>query len=67
MARIQRTVKKKKYLNDLDNHNGGVTHQESDILGCKVKWALGSTAANKASGGDEIPTELFKILRYDAI
>ena len=57
----------KKYLNDLDNHNGVVTHQESDILGCKVKWALGSTAANKASGGDEIPAELFKIPRYDAI
>ena len=57
----------KKYLNDLDNHNGVVTRQESDILGCKVKWALGSTAANKASGGDEIPAELFKILRYDAI
>ena len=57
----------KKYLNDLENHNGVVTHQESDILGCKVKWALGSTAANKASGGDEIPAELFKILRYDDI
>ena len=45
----------KKYLNDLENHNGVVTHQVSDILGCKVKWALGRTAANKASGGDEIP------------
>ena len=28
-----------------------------------VKWALGSITTNKASGGDEIPAELFKILR----
>ena len=31
------------------------------------KWALGSTAVNKASGGDGIPAELFKILKDDAI
>ena len=29
----------KKGLNDLDNHNGGVTHIELDILECEVKWA----------------------------
>ena len=51
----------KKDLNDLDNHDGVVSHSESDILECEVKWVLGSTAANKASGGDEIPAELFKI------
>ena len=34
---------------------------------CEVKWALGSTAANKASGGDGIPVELFKILKDDTI
>ena len=34
-----------------------------DILECKVKWALGSITANKASGGDEIPVELFKALK----
>ena len=51
----------KKDLNDLDNHDGVVSHSESDILDCEVKWVLGSTAANKASGGDEIPAELFKI------
>ena len=44
-----------------------VTHPELDILECEVKWALGSTAANKASGGDGIPAELFKILKEDAI
>ena len=44
-----------------------VTHPEPDILECKVKWALGSTAASKASGGEGIPAELFKILNDDAI
>ena len=39
---------------------------ELDVLECKVKWALGSPAASKASGGDGIPAELFKILN-DAI
>ena len=33
----------------------------------EVKWALGSTAVNKASGGDGIPAELFKFLKVDAI
>ena len=41
--------------------------QEPDILECEVKWALESTAANKASWDDWIPTELFKILKDDAI
>ena len=44
-----------------------VTYPEPDILECEVKWALGSTAANKASGGDGIPAELFKILKDDAL
>ena len=34
----------------------------TDILESEVKWALGSITRNKASGGDRIPTELFKIL-----
>ena len=38
-----------------------------DILECKVKWALGSITANKASGGDGIPVELFQILKDDAV
>ena len=49
----------KKDLNDPDNHNGVITHLEPDILECEVKWVLGSTTTNKASGGDEIPAELF--------
>ena len=44
-----------------------VTHPETDILGCEVKWALGSTAVSKARGGDGIPAELFKILRDNAV
>ena len=54
----------KKGLNNLNNHDGVVTHLEPDILECEVKQALGSITTNKASGGDEIPAELFKILTY---
>ena len=43
-----------------------VTHLEPDILECEVKWALGSITMNKASGGDGIPVELFKILKNNA-
>ena len=48
---------------DPDNHDGVITHLEPDILECEVKWALGSTTTNKASGGDGIPAELFQILK----
>ena len=44
-----------------------ISHLESDILECKVKWALGSITTNKTSGGDGIPVELFKILKDDAV
>ena len=57
----------KKGLNDPDNHDGVVTNLEADILECEVKWALGSITTNKASGGDEIPAELFQILKDDAV
>ena len=40
----------KKDLHDPDNHNGVITHLESDILECEVKWALErSVTTNKAS------------------
>ena len=48
-------------------HDGVITHLEPDILECEVKWALGSITTNKASGGDGIPVELFKILEDDAV
>ena len=57
----------KKDLHDLENHDGGVTHLEPDILECKVKWALGSITRNKASRCDGIPAELFQILNDDAV
>ena len=51
----------------MDNHGGVVTHLESDVLGCEIKWALGSITRNKASGGDGIPGELFQILKDGAV
>ena len=57
----------KKDLHNPDNHDGVITHLEPDILGCEVKWALGSITKNKASGGDGIPVELFQILKDDAV
>ena len=57
----------KKYLHDPDNHDGVIAHLEPDILECEVKWVLESLIANKASGGDGIPSGLFKILKYDAV
>ena len=49
------------------NHNGVVTHLELDILEYEVKWVLGSIMMNKDSGGDGIPTELFQILKDNAV
>ena len=57
----------KKDINDPDNYDVVITHLESDILECKVKWALASITTNKASGGDGIPLELFQILKDDAV
>ena len=57
----------KKDLHDPDNHDGVITHLESDILECEVKWALGSITTNKASGGDGTPVQLFQSLKDDAV
>ena len=74
MARIHRNIQKilyiqniQKDLNDQDNHNGVITHLEPDILEFEVKWALGSIAINKVSGGDGISAELFQILKDNAV
>ena len=53
----------KKDIHNPGSHDGVITHLESDILECEVKWALGSITMNKASGGDGIPVELFQILK----
>ena len=57
----------KKDYHDPDNHNSAITHLETDILECEVKWALESITTNKASGCDEIPVELFQILKDDTV
>ena len=57
----------KKDLNDSDNYDGMITYLEPAILECEVKWALGSITMNKAGGGDEIPVELFQILKDDVV
>ena len=57
----------KKDLCNPDNHNGVITHLESDILECKVKLALGNITMNKARGGGGIPVELFQTIKDDAV
>ena len=53
--------------NNLDNHDGVITHLEADILKCKVKWVLGSITRKKVRGGDGIPAELLQSLKYDGV
>ena len=67
MERIHGRTVSKKNLNEPDYYDGVVSHPESDFLESEVKWALGSTSVNKASGCDGIPVELFKTLKDDAI
>ena len=57
----------KKDRHDPENHDGVITHLEPDIMECEVKWALGSSTMDKASGGDRIPVELLQILKDDAV
>ena len=44
-----------------------VTNLEPHKQVCEVKWALGNITTGKASGGDGIPADLFKILKDDAV
>ena len=57
----------KKDHHNPDNYDGVITHLEPDILECEVKWALGGTTMNNASGGIGIPVELFQILKDDVV
>ena len=54
-------------LHNPGNHDGVITHLEPDILEYEVKCVLGSITMNKASGGNEIPVELFQNLKDDAM
>ena len=56
-----------KDLHDPDNHDGVISHLEPDILECEIKWVIRSIVMNKASGRDEIPAELLKMLKVDAV
>ena len=67
IVELHRKTIQKKDLNDPDNHDGAISHLESDILKHEVKWTLGSITMNKASGGDGIPVELFQILKENAV
>ena len=53
----------KQDLHDPYYHDGIITHLETDILECEVKWALGCIT----SGGDGILAKLFQILKDDAV
>ena len=67
MVRIHRRTIQKRSSKITDNHDGVITHLESDILEYEVNWTLGSITLNKSSGGDGISAELFQILRDDAV
>ena len=47
----------RKDLNEPDYDKDVISHPKPDILECKVKWALGSTAAYKAGGCDGSPVK----------
>ena len=66
MARIHRRAIKKG-INDPEKHDAVVSHLVPDILKCEVKWALGSITTNKVSEDERILTELFQILKDDAV
>ena len=47
-------------VNDPDNHDGGITLPESDILECEVRWALGGITTNKLVEVMEFQLSYFK-------
>ena len=56
----------KKVLNDPCNHDGEVTQLEPNILECEVTGPQ-KHYWEQSYGGDEIPVELFQILKDDAM
>ena len=56
-----------KMSKDPDNQDGVLCHLQPDVPECEIKRVLGSIITNKASGGEGIPGELFKILKDDAV
>ena len=66
VARINRKAIQKD-LYDPDNQDGVIIHLEPDILEWEVKWVLGGITTNKPSRSDGIPTEIFQVLKDDAM
>ena len=62
---VQKNCAKKILINQITMMVWSAT--QSQILQSEIKWALGRTAVNKASGCDGMPVELFKTLKDDAI
>ena len=50
----------KKDHHDPGDHDGVITHLESDILECEVKWALGSLIMKKLAEAMEFQLSYFK-------
>ena len=59
MSGIQEELYKKD-LHDQDNHDGVITHLDTDILECEVKWAIGSITMNKVEEVMEFQLSYFK-------
>ena len=59
MVRIHRRLYKED-LHDPDNHDGVITHLETDILECDVKWALGNITKTKLVEVMEFQLSYFK-------
>ena len=57
---LKLSIGPKKDLNDLDNHDGVITHLEPDIVEFEVKWALGSITTNKLVEVMEFQLSYFK-------
>ena len=64
LAEVEKIKKRwEEYTEELykkDNHDGVITHLESDILKCQVKWALGSITATKLVEVMEFQVSYFK-------
>ena len=68
MERIRgRIIYKQKDPGEPNDYDGVDSHPEPDILESEVKWTLGSSTVNKASGCNGIPVELFKTLKDDTL
>ena len=52
-----------KDLHDPDNHDGVITHLETDILECEVKWALESITTSVRLSIEKV---MYMIVSWDS-